>query len=530
MKFVDSEIEQLNLRDPADLSKLIIDYLCGKSASEITDTELDLVRNLLDGLNDDDIIKYNQLNEILLVLNRDTMSNDFFNYFFIKNGLTLNELKQKIIDFRGYALLCFGNFRFAYKELSKKRIDEIENLLLPYCYKSCKLIKEYEERPNIMLNIDEIPREKTWLTGYLSAKKIEEDVDTIRLELEDASKSEDVPRIERLVKLSRYIESLRDDLIKYKKIAIKNTDIYLTWDYIDVYVATSMRNRWEFKEIYDFVKNVFTRKEFEELKIRFFNPTQSTCISPKDKGLVEGLMLKRSKCTIYLAQENDTMGKDSELATTLAQGKPVIAYVPDIDVNTYFKKILQYPLDFFKKRILILIASELFDDPEVKDLLQEKYPKYLQIRDDFLDKIEEYEKKQIFLLGTERDEQDVKDDYVEFETLCKILAEVERIYFNKRARTLQEAHPLSMQLNLKTGVANGVLVVRTPEQCAELLYKVLTNDISFHIEREKFSTYGIDDEIWATFLIEDTSQSPFRIVTDYEKLTNSFWNLFHENP
>ena len=39
-------------------------------------------------------------------------------------------------------------------------------------------------------------------------------------------------------------------------------------------------------------------------------------------------MLKRARCTLYLAQESDTLGEDSELASTLAQGKPVIAFVP----------------------------------------------------------------------------------------------------------------------------------------------------------------------------------------------------------
>ena len=46
------------------------------------------------------------------------------------------------------------------------------------------------------------------------------------------------------------------------------------------------------------------------------------------EGLAEALMLRRAACTIYFAQENDTLGKDSELASTLAQGKPVIAFVP----------------------------------------------------------------------------------------------------------------------------------------------------------------------------------------------------------
>lgn len=37
---------------------------------------------------------------------------------------------------------------------------------------------------------------------------------------------------------------------------------------------------------------------------------------------------------------------------------------------------------------------------------------------------------------------------------------VEQTY-NKRAKALKETHPLGIQVSLRTGVANGVLVVRT---------------------------------------------------------------------
>jgi len=43
-------------------------------------------------------------------------------------------------------------------------------------------------------------------------------------------------------------------------------------------------------------------------------------------------MLKRARCTVYSVQDTDTLGKDSELASTLAQGKPVIAFIPELDL------------------------------------------------------------------------------------------------------------------------------------------------------------------------------------------------------
>jgi len=42
--------------------------------------------------------------------------------------------------------------------------------------------------------------------------------------------------------------------------AERNQDVYLTWDYVDVYFATSMRKRWEFEDLFDFVAGVMGQK------------------------------------------------------------------------------------------------------------------------------------------------------------------------------------------------------------------------------------------------------------------------------
>ena len=44
-------------------------------------------------------------------------------------------------------------------------------------------------------------------------------------------------------------------------------------------------------------------------------------------------MLRRASVTIYMTQDIDTLGKDSELAATLAQGNIVIAYVESTTVD-----------------------------------------------------------------------------------------------------------------------------------------------------------------------------------------------------
>ena len=124
-------------------------------------------------------------------------------------------------------------------------------------------------------------------------------------------------------------KSLFKEMGEYLKIGKRNHIAYLSSDHLDVYVATSMRLEHEYIFVNRFVSNVFSKEILAKLKIRWFDPTQAYCDDRIDKGLSEALMLKRAKCTLYLVQESDTFGKDSELASTLAQGKPVVAYVPN---------------------------------------------------------------------------------------------------------------------------------------------------------------------------------------------------------
>jgi hypothetical protein len=104
---------------------------------------------------------------------------------------------------------------------------------------------------------------------------------------------------------------------------------------MDVYFATSMRRAWEYKDLFDFIDELMSRPELKDLNIRYFDPTQCYTANRVNKGLVEALMLKRARCTVYSVQDTDTLGKDSELASTLAQGKPVIAYIPEIQVENH---------------------------------------------------------------------------------------------------------------------------------------------------------------------------------------------------
>jgi len=521
MEFTETYITDLDLTEsPENVSHLIIKYLCGESIypSLLEDDKI-LLKNLLiyvveHGLN------YSQFNELLLLLNQDIVTKDFFIFIFKKENINLEELKYGIIYFRGFAMLCFGNFRFAYKTLYNKTKNEIEILLSPYCKKDCDLEKLFEERPIKMLEINKIPKYNTWLLGYVSGMIIEKEAEVLRNKIRNAKNNE----IEKFIKFSEYLQNY--DIENVQKKAYINTDIYLTWDYMDIYIATSMRNEWEYEETYDFIQNVFNNESLTKLKLRYFDPTQSKCGNSRDKGLIEGLMLKRALCTIYLAQESDTMGKDSELAATLAQSKPVIAYVPKHIPEEYSKKIYKYPLKFFKKRFLILDAEEIFEDEKIDKKLKEFDPNYLMQIDEFLSSYEEHRKKQPFTLWKEEDEV-FKKEYKNFKKICYILSELECYNFDRRADLLKGIHPLSMQVDLQSGVANGVLVVRSPEECVKLLYRILTNKMKFIIKHYEYENEILSRKEGYTVLIEEISNSPFRVVTDQERLTNSFWNLFH---
>jgi hypothetical protein len=71
------------------------------------------------------------------------------------------------------------------------------------------------------------------------------------------------------------IDARHARLQEVQAIATRNQDIYLTWDHMDVYFATSMRKAWEFADLYDFISGLMSRPEIRDLNVRYFDPTQS---------------------------------------------------------------------------------------------------------------------------------------------------------------------------------------------------------------------------------------------------------------
>ena len=165
-------------------------------------------------------------------------------------------------------------------------------------------------------------------------------------------------------------------------------------------------------------------------------------------------MLKRARCTIYLVQESDTLGKDSELASTLAQGKAVIGYVPAADEHFVDRLLDQMRLsEDVSDQILLLQLLRLFkadaawSDPIVQRWLSD--PSRLD---------------------------------AETNALKAMVQAAIKEHYDRRAAMLRDQHPFGIQVNLATGVANGVLVLRTEEACAEVVRRIVTSTLEFDVE------------------------------------------------
>jgi hypothetical protein len=240
------------------------------------------------------------------------------------------------------------------------------------------------------------------------------------------------------------VQKTIDKVEALKIIGKRNQTHYLqNIEMIDVYVATSMRDDRDYLDMHDFIKVVFADDSLTQLNLRVFDPTLCYCPSRIDKGIIECLLVRTAKATIYCAQKVETFGKDSELAATLCQGKPVIVYVP-----------------------------------------------------------------------TGSPSQIVK--FVEGEEIVEMPADK---YYNKRAQTFRDYHPLGLQVGIRDGVARGVIVVRSAIECAMVLHRILTNTLSVKIHYE-------EDGI---VLKEELTQSVVRVMTGWGTLSHAFWSNFEKS-
>jgi hypothetical protein len=527
--------------------------MTGTPVKEITETDRGCLGAIL--ADDQRLLRSSQFNELLLLVNKDRVSDGFFRYFF-GDDCRVGTLPEGIRLFQTKAMLCFGNFIYAFRQLGQmESIEEFRRDLGEFGLTGDEAMERFTGRCDKLLDIQQIARDDTPLVGYLSATEILAELERAEFLREQLPPTDQIAGIDWSAYEARLIAAagpqehrpLRAILDRYRvrnpdqrvtafadfladaagrlrqrhtrarevrAVATRNQDIYLTWDHMDVYFATSMRKRWEYEDLFDFVQALMGHEELADLRLRYFDPTQAFTDNRVNKGLVESLMLKRARCTIYSVQDTDTLGKDSELAATLAQGKPVIAYVPRIEVEQRNRTLLaEDPGTILDRLRFVLYADDAFAGS--------LEPDDLAFMGDFRE-LEVYEGRRVWrsIPDTKLIEQLRRMQGAGLERLCRIIALSEARIYDRRARTLQKSHPLAIQVNLGTGVANGVLVVRTVEDCARLLRCVLTNTMEFNL------IDSTQDRMW--YLTERISQCPYRAVSKDRKLTNCFWNFYRK--
>jgi hypothetical protein len=122
--------------------------------------------------------------------------------------------------------------------------------------------------------------------------------------------------------------------------AFKNTEFYLSLvNDLDVYVATSMRSRDDFRLMAEFCEVIFGNEILKPFYIRYFDPTLSAAVGHEDKGLIECLMVKCAKVLVWSAGKGESWGKDAEAAMALSLGKPVIFYCDEEQRQRFFRDI-----------------------------------------------------------------------------------------------------------------------------------------------------------------------------------------------
>lgn len=140
--------------------------------------------------------------------------------------------------------------------------------------------------------------------------------------------------------LLRHYDAVARTFARARQSALKHTELYLSMaSDLDVYVATSMRTRQQFRDMARTCELIFNHVAVKHLRLRYFDPTLSAAPGHEDKGLIECLMVKCAKVLIYMAGEKDSYGKDAEAAMALSLGRPVIFLCDEAHRRHFFSEI-----------------------------------------------------------------------------------------------------------------------------------------------------------------------------------------------
>ena len=215
--------------------------------------------------------------------------------------------------------------------------------------------------------------------------------------------------------------SVADKFFAARKAALNNTQHYLSIvNDLDVYVATSMRTRDNFREMARFCEEVFNDDNLADLHLRYFDPTLSAALGHEDKGLIECLMVKCAKVLVYCAGDRESYGKDAEAAMALSLGKPVIFHCDEAQKTRFYREV--HPLSrLIEFDTGVAVGAMVTDDPEkVKALLSRLFENKMEYR------LEQHPERRGYLLLKEQ----LTDSVVRLQTNDRMLSETFWNHYN----------------------------------------------------------------------------------------------------
>ncbi len=332
-----------------------------------------------------DAVSRTHLNQFLHLTHEAGMSEGFFRYYFLtsppghpyeierifptlpglnESGLSsLEQLRWGLHRFFIDGLLYFGNLRSAYRDLRAKSYDALQTFfdgkrfdsegmrargpVLPFhsiaaddryliAEIACKayspvgeggvllieemLLKAYQERGGGRVRISELfgsesPLGRSDPQAQMMLQFTTEEFADETVDAED--------------QIREKVQRVAARFARARELALQNTRLFLSIvNELDVYVATSMRRRSDFRDMNRDCDVIFKRDGLRRFRIRYFDPTLSAADGHEDKGLIECLMVKCAKALVYFAGDSDSFGKDAEVSMALSLGKPVIILCP----------------------------------------------------------------------------------------------------------------------------------------------------------------------------------------------------------
>ncbi len=531
---------------------------------------------------------FDKFNSILVFYGILPVTKEFFSEYLGKESFnSTDDFKNSIYEYLITALRLFSSIQEAYERLNS---GHLADLIAPLQHINTDHYSQRTTWDRIKL----IPEEKLEILGYIAAAKVEkeqqernelvsflEEIIAKRKEGKFNPKDYSAKKIRKIDSLLRKYESRIEhgilsplfkpeidvlereikrlapkqegeirEIKKFQGIAYENLANYLTADFMDVYVATSMRTNADFLSVNRFISSLFEKPEVRQYKLRYFNPTQSWIEDRVAKGLVEALMLKRANVCIYMAQKEDTFGKDSEASVSLGQGKPVIVYVPRLynaeagidsekfglmhqnDLIELIKLHDKNAIDDIDEEaddieaIHGILLHALFNKLSTSSIIKivvdhwADFDLYGEIDERFRNEGDEAIKAKTKNWLDNIIKKGSKDDSVEVDvktTLIKTLI-ARTLRFERRAKIFREIHPLALQVILSTGVLNGILVVRSADSCSSLLKNLIENTLDLELV--------IDENNYR--LIEKSTQSTIRVISRHKLISNAFLTFYKQ--